>query len=453
MTLSAIVLAAGQGTRMKSKKPKVAHEILGKPMVNWAIDAARGAGAENVVVVLGHGKDHVEPLCKGCETVTQEQQLGTGDAVKSARAALKGQTGSVIVTYGDCPLMTSEVLQKLVEIRESENHAAVVLTMTLDDATGYGRIVRDTTGKILKNVEQKDCTPEQAKIKEANAGFYCFDIKALFDALSKLNNNNAAGEYYLTDVIEILVNDGQSVEGYCAPDVSVAEGVNSRVQLEQATQILRARINKKHMENGVTMWDSSSVYIGPDVEIASDVEILPNVILMGQTKIAEECVVGPNSRITDTVVGPRVKLNETIAENVTIDEEANCGPRCYLRGGAHLCKKAKAGTHVEIKGSTIGEGSKVPHLSYIGDCTMGEGGNLGGGTITCNYDGKNKNKTVIGKNAFVGSDTMLVAPVTLGDNVLIAAGSVITEDVPDDSLAFGRARQTTKVGRNKKEGE
>lgn len=420
-------------------------------MINWAIDAAKGAGAEKVVVVLGHGKDYVEPLCKGCEIAIQERQLGTGDAVRAAQGSLKGCQGSVIVTYGDCPLMTSEVLAKLVELRESEGLAASILTMMMDDPTGYGRIIRDKNGKIVRNIEQKDCTPEQSKIKEANAGFYCFDSKALFDALAKLNNNNAAGEYYLTDVIEILVKDGLDVESYCVDDGHVSLGVNSRAQLEGATQIMRARINEAHMDNGVTMWDSSSVYIGPDVEIASDVEILPNVILMGKTTIGEGCVVGPNSRIVDTQVGKNVKLNETIAENVTIDDEANCGPRCYLRGGAHLCAKAKAGTHVEIKGSTIGEGSKVPHLSYIGDCTMGEGGNLGGGTITCNYDGKNKNKTVIGKNAFVGSDTMLVAPVTLGDNVLIAAGSVITEDVPDDTVAFGRARQTNKEGRNKKE--
>ena len=450
MSLSTIILAAGAGTRMKSKKPKVAHEIFGKPLVRYAIDSAKGAGAEHIVCVVGFEREQIEPLCEGCDTCVQENRLGTGDAVNAARELFVGATGSVIVTYADCPLVAPETLKKLVEARESSNSAVSVLTTEFDDPTGYGRIVRDESGNIARNVEEKDCTDEQRKIKECNTGFYCFDVETLFEALSKVTNDNAQGEYYLTDTLEILSNEGKKVTSVSAEDKTELLGVNSRVQLSEATKNMQHRINKKHMEAGVTMWDEASTIIGPDVEISSDVEIWPNTMLLGSTKIGEDSIVGPNTRLTNTEVGAGCRVDETIAVDSFIDDGATTGPRCYLRPGAHLCKNSKAGTCVEIKKSTVGEGSKVPHLSYIGDTTIGTGVNLGAGTITCNYDGTNKHKTEIGNDTFVGSSTMLVAPVKLGDNVVVAAGSVITEEVPDDSLAFGRARQTNKVDRFKK---
>lgn len=449
MSLSAIVLAAGHGTRMKSERPKVLHEILGKPMLRWAIDSLSSAGASKIVSVLGYKSEEVRPfVVDDTDIVIQENMAGTGDAVRCAEGALEGIEGSVLVTYGDCPLITPNTLKALVNLRESKNLACAILTMELDDPFGYGRIIRDDIDHIVKNIEQKDATPEQSLIKECNTGFYCFDVKELFSALSKIDNNNAQGEYYLTDVIEVFTNNGKQVESLKLEDVDEALGVNDRLQLSNATKILQNRINTQHMLNGVTLWSPETTFIGPDVKIDQDVEIYPQVILTGMTSIGNGTVIGANSRLENVKVGSNCIVDETIGIDSIIENSANCGPRCYLRPGAHVCEGAKAGTCVEIKKATIGKGSKVPHLSYIGDCEIGEGVNLGAGTITCNYDGQNKHKTKIGNDTFVGSSTMLVAPVELGKNVLVAAGSVITDDVPDDTLAFGRARQTNKVGRN-----
>lgn len=450
MSLSAIVLAAGHGTRMKSKKPKVLHEILGKTMIRWAVDSLICAGVSKIVSVLGFKSDEVAPfVTDDTEIAIQENMAGTGDAVKCARKALEGAEGSVLVTYGDCPLITPDNLIKLVELREEKDLACAILTMELDDPFGYGRIIRNESGHIVKNIEEKDATPEQSLIKECNTGFYCFDAELLFDALDKIDNNNAQGEYYLTDVIEVFTNNGKQVDSLKLEDVDEALGVNDRVQLSNATKILQNRINTQHMLNGVSLWSPETTYIGPDVEIDQDVEIYPQVILTGNTKIGADTLIGANTRLENVNVGKNCMIDETIGFDSIVEDGASCGPRCYLRPGAHICENAKAGTCVEIKKSVIGKGSKVPHLSYIGDCEIGEGVNLGAGTITCNYDGESKNKTKIGNDTFVGSSTMLVAPVELGDHVLVAAGSVITDDVPDDTLAFGRARQTNKVGRNK----
>ena len=447
MSLSAIVLAAGAGTRMNSKKPKVAHEILGKPLVRYAIDSVKAAGAERVVCVVGYGKEQIETLACDCEIAFQENMLGTGDAVNSAREILAEEDGSVIVTYGDCPLVTPDTLKNLVQTREQTDSALCVLTMELENPFGYGRIIRDDAGNILKNVEEKDCSAEQKLIHECNTGFYCFDTKLLFSALLKVDNNNAQGEFYLTDTIEILAKDGHKVVSVKSENSEELLGVNSRNQLHTATKIIKKRINEAHMQEGVTLWDSSTTYISPDVKIDADVEIMPNTILLGKTEIGENSVVGPNTRLENVKVGRGCRVDETIGIDSVIEDGATTGPRAYLRPGAHLLKNAKAGTCVEIKKSTVGEGSKVPHLSYIGDCTIGAGVNLGAGTITCNYDGANKHKTEIGDDTFVGSSTMLVAPVKIGKNVVVAAGSVITDEVPDGTLAFGRARQVNKVGR------
>ena len=448
MEASAIILAAGAGTRMKSKLPKVAHRIMGEPLVGYVIDAANEAvELDKIVAVVGHGREQVIPLVQdACEVVVQEEQRGTADAVNSCREAFAGVGGSVVVLSGDCPLITPQTIRRLVERREQTGAAAVVLSMIPEDPFGYGRIVRTTAGEFERIIEQKDCTPAQAAIVECNSGFYCFDADYLFQALEQVSTNNAQGEYYLTDVVEIARHAGRVVEAMVADDADECLGVNTRVQLAQATKVLQRRINERHMLAGVSMTDPDQVWIGPKVEIAPDVELLPQTFLLGTTSIGEDTVVGPNSRLTDTRVGERCVIDETVAIESQIEDECNCGPRAYLRPGAHLLHGAKAGTHVEIKKSTIGEGSKVPHLSYIGDTTLGEGVNIGAGTITCNYDGYNKWPTTVGDRSFVGSSTMLVAPVNVGEDVTIGAGSVITADVSDGALALGRGRQVEKPG-------
>ncbi len=442
MEASALILAAGAGTRMKSSKPKVAHEILGKPLVRWVVDAAHAAGIDSVVSIVGHGRDQVEPLLSDTTMVVQEEQLGTAHAVLVAHEALAGKSGSLVVLTGDSPLVKPSTIEELVRTREESNAAVVVLTMEAENPFGYGRIVRDDAGDVMAIVEQKDCTPEQAEITECNSGFYCFDIELLFSALEEVSTDNAQGEYYLTDVLGIARNRGQRVLAYKAQDPTECLGVNSRIQLAQATQILQQRINEAHMAGGGTMMDPKTTLIGPDVTIEQDVEILPMTILLGKTSVATGSVLGPNTRLTDVLIGPNCTVDETVGIEATMEEGVTCGPRAYLRPGTYLCEHAKAGTHVEIKKSTIGPGSKVPHLSYIGDATVGRDVNIGAGSITCNYDGEKKWPTTIGDNCFVGSDVMMVAPVNLGENSLIGAGSVITKDVSAGALGLGRARQT-----------
>lgn len=447
MDVSAIVLAAGLGTRMKSKTPKVAHRLLGKPMLRWVVDTAHDAGISHVVCVLGYKREITEPLVKGkADIAIQTKFAGTANAVMSAQRALSQSHGPVMVLSGDCPLITSDTLQHLASVQQKENAAAVVLTMNVKNPFGYGRIVRDEQGNVERIVEQKDATPKQAKIHECNSGFYCFDSDFLFDALSSVSSNNAQHELYLTDVIEIARKRGRNVVGIMSDDPTECLGVNDRSQLAHATHIMQQRINTHWMREGVTMLDPSSVWIEPGVTIDRDVELLPQTMLMGDTHISEDSVVGPNTRLTDTHVGKGCRIDETVAINVQIDDECNCGPRAYLRPGTHLCRGAKAGTHVEIKNSTIGVGSKVPHLSYIGDTHMGDDVNIGAGSITCNYDGVKKNHTTIGDRTFIGSDTMMVAPVNIGNDVEVGAGSVITQDVCDGALALGRARQVVKPG-------
>lgn len=442
MKAAAIVLAAGAGTRMKSSKPKVAHEIMGKPLVRWVVDAAKAAGASPVVTVVGHLREQVLPLVQDDTTpVVQEQRDGTAGAVLVCKEALADFDGSVVVLTGDSPLIKPETITHLAETREKEGAAVVALTMQLDNPTGYGRIVRDEKGQVERIVEQKDASEEEAAITECNSGFYCFDAKALFEALDQVSNNNAQGEFYLTDVLEICREAGRPVLALPTDDPAECLGVNSRQQLAEACTQAQKRINSQLMANGVTMWDPTQVWVGPDVQIANDVELLPQTYLLGTTTVGKDSIIGPNSRLTDTVVGEGCTVEETVTVEAQIDNKASCGPRAYLRPGTHLCEEAKAGTHVEIKKSTIGKGSKVPHLSYIGDTTMGEGVNIGAGSITCNYDGKKKWPTTIGDGAFIGSDTMMVAPVNIGGGCVVGAGSVITKDVSADALALTRPEQ------------
>ena len=446
MNTAAIVLAAGAGTRMKSKKPKVAHEILGKPLVRWVVDAAREAGADRIVSVVGHAREIVEPLVSDTEVVVQKAQRGTADAVLTCKDALAGFDGSLLVLSGDCPLITPDTIRELADMRARSNAAVVVLTMELDDPFGYGRIIRDGEGRVERIVEQKDANAAEAAVTECNSGFYCFDAQALFEALEQVGSDNAQGEFYLTDVIALAVEQGRAVAAVTTDNPHECLGVNSRVQLAQATKVMQQRINSVHMANGVTMIDPDQVWIGPDVQIDQDVELLPQTFLMGKTAVGEDSVIGPNTRLTDTIVGRGCRVDETVAIEAQIDDGATAGPRAYLRPAAHLCEGAKAGTHVEIKKSTVGKGSKVPHLSYIGDTTIGEGVNIGAGSITCNYDGKNKHATTIGDGAFVGSDTMMVAPVNIGAGAIIGAGSCIAKDVPADALGITRPQQANIEG-------
>ncbi|NTU90211.1 MAG: bifunctional UDP-N-acetylglucosamine diphosphorylase/glucosamine-1-phosphate N-acetyltransferase GlmU, partial [Actinobacteria bacterium] len=427
MSAKVLILAAGEGTRMKSSRPKVAHELLGKPLVRWVVDAAYAAQCDEVITVVGHGREAIIPLLsKDSVIVVQEEQLGTGHAVMCAREVLAGSDGSLVVLSGDSPLIRPSTIEALIASREERDAAVALLTMRPPCTTGYGRIVRDDKG-VAAIVEEKDCSSEQREIEECNSGIYCFDIPLLLSHLDTLSTSNAQKEYYLTDLIRIYREEGLEVVGTCCGDYTEALGINSRMQLAEASMLMQQRINGRHMVNGVTMLDPTLVWIGPDVAIERDVELLPMTFLMGRSTIGEGSVIGPNSRLTDTVVGKNCKVDETVSLKVVLDDHVTCGPRAYLRPGTHMCESSKAGTHVEIKNSLIGPGSKVPHLSYIGDATLGNNVNIGAGSITCNYDGVNKYKTTIGDDAFIGSDTMMVAPVNIGAKATTGAGSTITK--------------------------
>ena len=447
MGVTAIVLAAGEGTRMKSSRPKVVHEVLGRPMVRWVVEAARAAGADRTVLVVGNGAESVKSLFADdpdVECVLQAERLGTGHAVQTALAQVALDAGQVLVLCGDTPLLRGETLAQLVEAADGAGLGGALLTMTYDDPTGYGRVMVDAAGHAERIVEQKDCTPEEAAVQVCNAGVYCFDAALLAAHIDELTCENVQHEYYLTDMVGILRAHGAPLAALaCANGVELM-GVNSRSQLAQASKAMQRRINEGLMAQGVTMLDPNLVWVGPGVTVGRDTELLPGTMLWGATSIGENCVVGPNSRLTDTVVGNGCTVDETVAQGARIGDNVSCGPRAYLRKGTVMLDGSKAGTHVEIKNSTIGCGSKVPHLSYIGDCTMGAGVNIGAGTITCNYDGKYKHPTTIGDDTFVGSDTMLVAPVNVGSECTIGAGSVITKDVPNGALAVERTDQRIK---------
>ncbi|MBE0416172.1 MAG: bifunctional UDP-N-acetylglucosamine diphosphorylase/glucosamine-1-phosphate N-acetyltransferase GlmU [Coriobacteriia bacterium] len=440
MGATALVLAAGEGTRMKSDLPKVAHSILGVPMVNYVVDAAREAGCDRVVAVTGHGAEAVERLLSGVECVRQDRQLGTGHAVMCAREVLD-DSGSLLVLSGDSPLIRAETIAALVAAREESGAAVGVLTAHLGDPTGYGRIVRDSDGGVCAIVEQNDCTHAQCAIDEVNTGTYCFDAAALFAHVDRLHTDNAQGEFYLTDMVSLFVAEGLGVIAIAVDDPLETLGVNSRVQLAEATKILQHRMNERHMLAGVTMTDPNLVWIGPRVEIGRDTEILPMTFLMGETHIGAGVTLGPDTRVIDSVVADSASVDSSIVIGSEVGPGATVGPVAYLRPGVVLGRKAKAGTCVEIKNSKVGEGSKVPHLSYIGDATIGADVNVGAGSITCNYDGFRKHETVIEDGAFIGSDTMLVAPIRIGAGAVTAAASAISRDVKPGSLAIERSDQ------------
>jgi bifunctional UDP-N-acetylglucosamine pyrophosphorylase/glucosamine-1-phosphate N-acetyltransferase len=446
MGAAALILAAGEGTRMKSKLPKVAHRILGVPMVAYVVAAAREGGCAEIAVVTGHAAEVVESLLDGVAYVRQTEQLGTGHAVMCARDAFAHIDGSLVVLSGDSPLLRAETIRRLVAARESENAAVAVLTTHLADPTGYGRILRGSDGSLDAIVEDKDLASGQREITEVNTGTYCFDARVLFEHLDRLGNNNAQAEYYLTDMVAVFRAEGLGVADLVTDEPEETLGVNSRVQLAEASDTLQKRINRIHMLAGVTMTDPDLVWIAPGVTIGTDTVLEPMTFLLGDTHVAEECHIGPDSRLTDSRVDRGATVDSSILIGAVVGEGSVVGPRAFLRPGTVLGKGAKAGTSVEIKNSTVGDGSKVPHLSYIGDATIGIGANIGAGTITCNYDGARKHATVIGDGAFIGSDTMLIAPVTVGDGAITAAGSAIAHDVPADALGIERCDQRAVEG-------
>lgn len=416
--MMAIVMAAGKGTRMKSKKSKLVQKIYGKEVVKRAVENAQKAGVNNIVAVVGYMKEEVMAvLGSDVEYAVQDEMLGTGHAVMQATKYLEGKKGKVLVLNGDVPLIRPETLNTLLNKSIENKEAATLLTAIYDNPKGYGRILRDEDGNIEAIVEEKDTNDEQKEIKEINAGIYCFDIEALLEALKEIKPNNAQGEYYLTDVIAIMNAKGLKTGAVIVEDNTEILGVNDRIQLEMLTKVLQMRINTEHMKNGVTIEDINTTYIYDDVEIGMDTVIHPNTMIKSGVVIGEDCEIGPNA---------------------------------YIREGCKLANKVKVGNFVEIKKAVIGEGTKVPHFIYLGDCEVGEKCNIGCGTITCNYDGLHKSKTIIGNHAFIGSNSNLVAPVTIGNETFIAAGSTITDDVPDYALAIARGRQVNKEDWNKK---
>lgn len=414
----AVVLAAGKGTRMKSNKSKLVHKIYGKELVKRVVETAKKSDIQEVITIVGYKKEQVQlVLGESVKYAYQEEMLGTGHAVLQAESYLKDKHGKVVVLNGDVPIIRSETIKKLINKSIKNKEYATVLTAIYDNPNGYGRIIRDDGGNVKEIVEEKDATEEQRKIQEINSGIYCFDIQELLKALKELKPNNAQGELYLTDVVKIMNEKGLKTGAVIVKDNTEILGVNDRMQLELLTKVLRMRINQYHMQNGVTIEDMNNTYIYDDVEIGVDTVIHPNTTIKNDVIIGENCEIGPNA---------------------------------YIREGCRLSDSVKIGSFVEIKKAIIGEGAKVPHLSYMGDCEIGAKTNIGCGTITCNYDGFNKSKTIIGEHSFIGSNTNLVAPVTLGKNSFVAAGSTITNDVPDDSLAIARQRQINKEGWNKK---
>ena len=444
---TSVILAAGMGTRMKSKMPKVLHKVCGKPLSKWVIDASKAAGADKVCAVVGHKAETVkEVLGDVCEFALQAEQKGTGHAVMQAIDVIKNSKGEVVILNGDTPLITAETINKAIEYHKNNGNQATVITAILDDATGYGRIVRDNDGSVLKIVEQKDASEEEKKINEVNSGMYVFDAQSLVYALDKITPNNAQGEYYLTDTLEILLSAGKKIGGYAISDNDEIRGINDRVQLNEAEKIMQKRINEYHMRNGVTMRNPESVYIEDGVEIGNDTEICQNVTIKSGTKIGSDCVIGSGSMLDRAVIHDGVDVLSSVILESEVDEGTHVGPFAYIRPNCHVGKEVKVGDFVELKNSNIDDGTKISHLTYIGDSDVGKRVNFGCGTVTCNYDGKKKYRTTIGDDCFVGCNTNFVSPINVGDGVYIAAGSTITEDIPENSLSIARARQVKKEG-------
>jgi len=446
MNFKAIILAAGKGTRMKSKFPKVVHKVCGKEMVNHVIDVSKNSGVNDIVVILGHESETVkEKLPKDTMIAMQTEQLGTGHAVIMAKEYINDED-TIVVLCGDTPLVKEETLKKLFEYHLENEYHATVLTTCVDNPTGYGRIIRDENQDLLKIVEQKDANEEEKKAKEINSGIYCFNGKSLRESLDLLDNKNAQGEYYLTDTIKIMRDKGQKVGAFNGSTIEELMGVNSRVELSKAEEIMRRRINESHMVNGVTIIDTNSTYIESNVEIGNDTIVYPGTMLSGNTKIGSSCIIGMNSSITNSQIGDYTEVESSTIVDSIVGENTTVGPYAYLRPKSNIGNNVKIGDFVEVKNATIEDNSKASHLSYIGDAHVGKNVNIGCGVVFVNYDGKNKFKSVVKDGAFIGSNSNLVGPVTVEEKGYIATGSTITEDVPQGALAIARQRQVVKEG-------
>ena len=449
-SLASIVLAAGKGTRMKSALIKVLHPAAGAPMIAWPVAAARDAGSDRIVLVIGHQANAVQGAFRGAPDILcamQEEQLGTGHAVACALDALQGFRGTVLILCGDTPLLRSETLKSMLAYHHENRAAVTVLTALMDDPYGYGRVIRDSSGRVTRIVEQKDADPEEQEIREINSGIYCMDSDFLFGNIRGIGNDNAQGEYYLTDLLAIAVRKGLTCLALPTADADEIMGVNDRVQLAEASRILRRRINRDHMLNGVTMIDPDQTYIDKGVTIGADTTIHPGCLIGGRTVIGCGCEIETGVSITGCRIGDDCHIKAaSVLEDSELGEDVAVGPMAHLRPGTTLGSRVKIGNFVETKKIVMGEGSKASHLTYLGDAEIGRNVNIGCGTITCNYDGVNKHRTVIGDDVFIGSDVQLVAPVTVGRNSLVAAGTTVTTDVPPDSLAIARVQQVNKEG-------
>mgnify|MGYP000972143277 CR=1 FL=1 len=446
MNKFAIVLAAGKGTRMKSALPKVLHQVAGKSMLAHVLKSVSEVEIAKNVVIVGHEADRViATLPKGTQFVKQVEQLGTGHAVKMAKETINDED-TIVVLCGDTPLIEKETLEKLFAYHLENEYMATVLTTKVEDPTGYGRVIRDSEGNFEKIVEQKDANEEELAVNEINSGIYCFKGDKLKEALDLLDNNNAQGEYYLTDTMKIIKDKGSKVGVFVGATIEELMGVNSRVQLAQAEAIMRKRINKKHMDNGVTIINPENTYIEANVQIGKDTIIEPGVMLRGNTEIGDECIIGMNSSITNSKIGNFTEIKISTIIDSAVGENTTVGPYAYLRPKSNVGNHVKIGDFVEVKNANIGDYSKASHLSYIGDADVGKDVNIGCGVVFVNYDGKNKFRSVVEDGAFIGSNSNLVAPVHIQHKGYIATGSTITEDVPDGALAIARQRQVVKEG-------
>ncbi|MDQ7789618.1 MAG: bifunctional UDP-N-acetylglucosamine diphosphorylase/glucosamine-1-phosphate N-acetyltransferase GlmU [Candidatus Desulforudaceae bacterium] len=447
MALAAVVLAAGKGTRMKSRRPKVLHRVAGKPMVAHVIQAAREAGVDRLIIVAGYGYEDVTAVVEAeAEVVCQAEQLGTAHAVMQAETKLTDFEGDILVLCGDTPLLTGQTLLGLVAHHRATGAAATVLTAALDNPFGYGRVLRDTSGMVRRIVEQKDGSPGELAVQEINTGVYCFKQAGLFEALRGITPQNQQGEFYLTDIIERYVTGERPVASYLLGDFKEVLGVNDRRQLAEAGRLMRERILNSLMDVGVTVVDPATTFVEAGVTVGMDTVIHPFSFLEGSTTVGEDCTIGPSTRLGNAIIGDGSTVQQSVIIDSRVGRQANIGPYTYIRPGSEVGDGVKIGDFVEIKKSRIGNGSKVPHLSYIGDAEIGAGVNVGAGTITCNYDGAKKWTTIIEDGVFIGSNTNLVAPVRVGAGAYVGAGSTITQDVPPGSLAVARGAQTNIEG-------
>lgn len=437
MKTTAVILAAGQGTRMRSSLPKVLHPLAGRPMVFYALEAARQACAEKPLLVIGHAAQEVRQVVgEAADFVLQQPQLGTAHAVMQAEALLRGKSDQVLVAPADLPLVRAETMQRLIQAQSAHRGPITLLTVMADSSSDFGRVVRDEAGRVQAIVERAHATADQLRIAEVNVGVYCLAADWLWEALRRIPLS-PKGEYYLTDLVALAVEEGLSVQALTLDDPSEAVGINTRLHLAQAEAVLRQRINAHWMLAGVTLVDPATTYIEAGVTIGADTVIWPNTYLQGRTHIGAACVIGPNAILRDTQVGDRCRILASVLEQAVLEDEVDIGPFGHLRKGAYLARGVHMGNFGEVKDSYLGPGSKMGHFSYIGNATIGAGVNIGAGTITCNYDGEKKHPTEIGAGAFIGSDTMLVAPVKVGEGARTGAGSVVTKDVPPNSLAVG----------------